>query len=75
MPRNKISRRNFLCEACREAVLHKKSTIQTRLKTNKHMKGKKCLEQKKVKMNLVKLLKLHDQEHYPIGEILSGSVR
>ena len=38
----------------REVVSHKKSTLQTHLKTNKHVKGKECLQRRVAKeMDLV----------------------
>ena len=51
-----------------------KSTIQMHLKSNKE--GKEMPRTEKTKeMDLVKSLKLHDQEHHPVAEILPDSVR
>ena len=75
MPKIKFQQETF-CEACREVVSHKKSTLQTHQKTNKHMKGKERLQRRVAKeMDFVKALKLHDQEHHPVGETLPDSVR
>ena len=45
----------LFCEACRDVVSHKKSTLQTHLKTNKHMKGKERLQRRVAKDHLISL--------------------
>ncbi len=68
--------KKLFCEACREVVSHKKSSVQTHLKSNKHKKGKDRLQRKVAsEMDIAKALKLYDQQNHPVGETLPDSVR
>ena len=68
--------KKLFCDACREVLSCKKSSIETHIKTKKHEKGKERLKQKAAtKMDIAQALRLFDKEQHPVGETLSESVR
>ena len=67
--------KQLFCDACREVLSCKKSSIQTHIKTTKHEKGKERLKRKiATEMDIIKALQVYDREHHPVGETLPESV-
>ena len=68
--------KKLFCDACREVLSCKKSSIETHIKIKKHAKGKEHLKQKAAtQMDIVQALRLFNKEQHPVGETLSESVR
>ncbi|CAB4039355.1 RNA-directed DNA polymerase from transposon BS [Paramuricea clavata] len=66
----------FFCEACREEISVKRSTIINHINTHKHLSGKEKLHQKaKRERDLAEVLRAYDEENHPIGETLSMNTR
>ena len=64
------------CNACKEVLRKKESTIKKHIKSNKHEKAKKQLQAEKLKdQSIVKLLKANDSKTNPKGETLPQEMR
>ncbi|CAB3995445.1 RNA-directed DNA polymerase from transposon BS [Paramuricea clavata] len=71
-----IGKGAFFCEACREEISVKRSTIINHINTHKHLSGKEKLHQKaKRERDLAEVLRAYDEENHPIGETLSMNTR
>jgi len=66
-----VSSRKLFCQACREELPLKKSSINYHIKSSKHSEGKKRLEQKKVKdRDIAQSLRKYNEDVYARGETL-----
>ena len=71
-----IGKGAFFCEACREEISVKRSTIINHINTHKNLSGKEKLHQKaKRERDLAEVLRAYDEENHPIGETLSMNTR
>ena len=59
------------CDACKETISKKKSTVKKHISSLKHVKAKKTiLESKKKDQSVLELLRRNDQAKHPKGETL-----
>lgn len=66
----------MFCIACREEIATKKSSIESHLKSLKHVDGKKRLALKsKREADIVSTLKICDSQLHPVGNSLPYSTR
>ena len=64
------------CDACKETISKKKSTIKKHISSLKHVKAKKTiLESKKKDLSVLELLRRNDQAKHPKGETLPHDMR
>ena len=60
---------SIFCEACREEISVKRSTILNHIKAQKHLSGKEKLDQKKQReKDLAETLRAHDDKNHAVGE-------
>ena len=70
-----MSAGKLFCEACREELSLKKSTIKNHIRSSKHSSMKNRLKERKARDgDLVQSLKKYEEEH-PSGEHLQESQR
>lgn len=71
-----VNNKKLFCRACREELPIKKSSIESHLKAQKHIKGKEKLELKnKEEADIVQALKAYDSRVHPAGSSLPDSTR
>ena len=71
-----VSGGKLFCQACREELSLKKSTIQQHIASSKHKAGKeKLAKNEKREIDIVQALKKYDADVHPSGETLPDSVR
>ena len=64
------------CDACKETISKKKSTVKKHISSLKHVKAKKTiLESKKKDQSVLELLGRNDQAKHPKGETLPHDMR
>ena len=64
------------CDACKETISKKKSTVKKHISSLKHVKAKKTiLESKKKDQSVLELLRRNDQAKHPKGETLPHDMR
>lgn len=71
-----IYKGSIFCEACREEISVKRSTILNHIKAQKHQAGKERLSQKKQReQDLAEMLQAYDDKNHPVGETLNMNTR
>ena len=71
-----VSNGKLFCRACREELSTKKSSLQSHLKSQKHLNKKiKLAQRNKEEANIVQALNSYDKELHPVGEQLPLSTR
>lgn len=71
-----VSAGKLFCEACREELSLRKSTIKNHIRSSKHSSMKDRLKERRARDgNLVQSLKKYDEEEHPSGEHLPESQR
>ena len=64
------------CDACKETISRKKSTVQKHVSSSKHVQAKKDLDRgKKKDQSVLKLLRENDSKNNPKGETLPQDMR
>ena len=64
------------CEACKETISKKSSTVKKHIQSAKHVKAKKAiLDSKKKDQSVLDLIKRNDQAKHPKGETLPLDMR
>lgn len=64
------------CDACKEIILKKKSSIKKHVLTKKHLTGKKTIEASKIRQqSIVDILRRNDARVHPKGETLPNEMR
>ena len=71
-----VSNGKLFCRACREELATKKSSLDSHIKSHKHLNGKRRLESKdKEEADILAALKAYDTQVHPAGESLPDSTR
>ena len=71
-----VSNSKLFCRACREELAIKKSSIESHIKSQKHINGKKKLALKnKEESDILQALKAYDSQVHPVGDGLPYSTR
>jgi hypothetical protein len=71
-----VSNSKLFCRACREELATKKSSLESHIRSQKHVNGKKKLALKnKEQADIIQALKAYDSEVHPVGDRLPFSTR